>query len=74
METLALALLVIRELPEPQRAAWHELFDHYVFSRSAQEAADHLPLAARGVLGSPSDQRDMQIKQFLRARLPQLLQ
>ena len=40
--TLLLALLTMRELPPAQRAAWQELFRHYVFDSDSSEAA-HIP-------------------------------
>ena len=52
--TLMLALLTMRDLPPAQRAAWQELFRHYVFDSDGSEAA-HIPPAARRVLG-PLDQ------------------
>lgn len=48
-DALNLAILAIRDLPEPDRARWSALFDHYVFSGGA-EAASHLPPEARGIL------------------------
>ncbi|WP_432381146.1 cupin-like domain-containing protein [Duganella sp. P38] len=47
--TLLQALLTLRELPPAQRAAWQEMFRHYVFDSDGSEAA-HIPPAARGVL------------------------
>ena len=47
--TLLHALLSMRELPPEQRAAWRELFRHYVFDSDGSEAA-HIPPGARGVL------------------------
>jgi hypothetical protein len=47
--TLLLALMTVRDLPPAQRAAWQELFRHYVFDSDGSEAA-HIPEAARGVL------------------------
>ena len=43
------ALLALRDLPMPEKRAWKNLFDHYVFSPKAQ-ASDHIPETARGVL------------------------
>lgn len=55
---LMLALHSIRDLPDPERAAWRSWFDHYVFGADAQHAVDHLPRHARGVVGEPSPRRD----------------
>ena len=52
--TLNLALMTIRDLPPAQRAAWKEIFRHYVFDSDGSEAA-HIPPAARGVLAPFDD-------------------
>ncbi|WP_395403273.1 cupin-like domain-containing protein [Pseudoduganella sp. UC29_106] len=52
--TLMLALMTMRELPPAQRAAWQELFRHYVFDSDGSEAA-HIPPGARGVLAPLDD-------------------
>jgi hypothetical protein len=46
---LMLALMTIRDLPAEQRAAWQELFRHYVFEADEANFA-HIPQSARGVL------------------------
>ncbi|RZI57294.1 MAG: cupin-like domain-containing protein [Rubrivivax sp.] len=43
------ALLSMRDLPAPQRAAWRGIFDHYVFNADADTAA-HIPAHARHAL------------------------
>ena len=48
--TLLHALLSLRDRPEPEKRAWRELFDFYVFG-PADQAGAHLPEAARGNLG-----------------------
>jgi hypothetical protein len=73
MNVLALALLVLRDLPQNDRTAWETVFKHYVFGQGADTAIDHIPEAFRGVLGSASPERDMKIKTFLRAKLPSVL-
>lgn len=55
---LMLTLHSIRDLPDPERAAWRSWFDHYVFGADARTAAAHLPPHARGVLGPPAPRRD----------------
>lgn len=59
------AMLTIRDLPEPQRRAWRNWFDHLVFGDDAPAAADHLPAHGRGVNGPSSPERDEAIRQFL---------
>ena len=45
------ALITLRQLPAPQRAAWAALFRHYVFDDPAS-AVEQIPPARQGVLGS----------------------
>jgi hypothetical protein len=47
---LLLTLATVRELPREQRAAWQEIFRHYVFEADEDTAA-HIPERARGALG-----------------------
>jgi len=54
IDTLMLAFLTLRDLPPAQRAAWQEIFRHYVFEADEQTAA-HIPPAARSVL-APLDE------------------
>tara|TARA_B110000879_G_scaffold32081_1_gene43928 strand:+ start:1043 stop:2056 length:1014 start_codon:yes stop_codon:yes gene_type:complete len=48
------AIMGIRELPPEQRAAWREVFDHYVF-KADDKNYQHIPEGARGVL-NPLDE------------------
>jgi hypothetical protein len=73
MNVLALALLVLRDLPTNERAAWETVFNHYVFAKDAPSAAKHIPEPFRGALGDASPNRDASIKAFLRAKLPSVL-
>lgn len=50
LDALMHAILALRDLPPPHRAAWKSLFDHYVFEVDGP-AADHLPADRRGVQG-----------------------
>ncbi|HEU4781548.1 MAG TPA: cupin-like domain-containing protein [Steroidobacteraceae bacterium] len=58
------AMLTLRDLPDEQRAAWRELFEHYVFT-AADEALAHLPREQRGMLGPPSAERTQAIRAIL---------
>jgi hypothetical protein len=51
---LMLALMTMRELPPAQRAAWQDIFNHYVFDSDGSEAA-HIPPAARRMLAPLDD-------------------
>jgi hypothetical protein len=68
MSALMLAILTVRDLPPAQRAAWQNLFHHYVFAADAS-TADHIPADARRVLGP----LDAEAARELRARLLQKL-
>lgn len=50
------AMFSVGGLPDDQRAAWRTMFDHLVFRRNG-DPAEHLPEAARGVLGGASPER-----------------
>jgi hypothetical protein len=47
---LMFALMTVRDLPPAQRAAWENLFRHYVF-QADDETARHIPESARRALG-----------------------
>jgi Cupin-like domain len=68
MSALMLAILTVRDLPPEQRAAWQNLYRHYVFEADASTAA-HIPPQARRVLGP----LDAEAARELRARLLQKL-
>jgi hypothetical protein len=57
-------LLTISHLPEAKRRAWRVLFDHYVF-RLNGDPAEHIPVAARGIIGRSTPELRRMIKQFL---------
>lgn len=63
-ECLIHGLLAIRDLPVSEREAWRAFFDHFVF-RPPSDAANHLPVEARGVLGPRSPARTRLIREFL---------
>jgi hypothetical protein len=62
MDALNHALLSIRDLPQAQRDAWRDLFEHYIFTPKEQR---HIPSERRGVL-NPIDE---QLARKLRASL-----
>ena len=67
-DALMHALYALRHLPPEQRQVWREVFDHYVFCARG-DPAEHLPPAARGVLGPPTRER----LERMRATLAQAL-
>ncbi|TPG42503.1 cupin-like domain-containing protein [Sphingomonas koreensis] len=65
------AMLALRDLPPPEKNAWRAWFDHVVFDDDAASAGDHLPEAARGVLGADTPERTRNILGYLRNMLGQ---
>ena len=68
MNALKLALLSIRDRPEQERLAWKHLFDYYVFGE-ADRAGEHLPDAARGLLGPIDDNAARRLRAELLQKL-----
>lgn len=64
LNALLMAMLSVRDLPEAQRRAWQQHFDHYVFGTGEHTDA-HIPKSARGAL-QPLDPNAARV---LRARL-----
>lgn len=54
MNSLLLALMSLRDRPQPEKDAWRAVFDYYIFG-DAERPAAHLPEAARGNL-APMDE------------------
>ena len=66
--TLSLALMTLRDLPPAQRAAWKEIFRHYVFDSDGGEAA-HIPPAARHSLAPLDDDAARMLRAQILRRL-----
>ena len=66
--TLLHALLSLRDRPEPEKRAWRELFEYYVFG-PADRAGAHLPEAARGSLAPMDAMRARRLRATLLNRL-----
>ncbi len=66
--TLLHALLSLRDRPEPEKRAWRELFDYYVFG-PADRAGAHLPEHARGVLAPMDEMKARRLRAQLLNRL-----
>jgi len=62
------ALMTVRDLPPAQRAAWAELFRHYVFEADG-DTAEHIPPGARGLLGPMDDNASRMVRAQLLKRL-----
>jgi hypothetical protein len=67
-DALIYGFFALKALPPDQRKAWRTVFDHYVFCANG-DPAEHLPPAARGVLGPVSREQLGR----LRATLKQIL-
>ena len=68
ISALMLAIMSVRELPPAQRAAWKNLFNHYVFDSDANTPA-HIPEEARRLLGTLSDDMVRDVRARLLSRL-----
>jgi hypothetical protein len=68
ISALMLAIMSVRDLPPAQRAAWKNLFNHYVFDADANTSA-HLPEEARRLLGNLSDDMVRDVRARLLSRL-----
>lgn len=64
MNALGAALLSIGLLPESKRLAWRAIFDHYVFA-GREEAVEHIPERARGILGESTPELRRTMREFL---------
>jgi hypothetical protein len=68
ISALMLALLAIRDLPDEQRAAWQDMFRHYVFE-PGEQTAGHIPPAARHSLATLTDASARELRAQLLKRL-----
>lgn len=66
--TLLHALLSLRDRSEPEKRAWRELFDYYVFG-PADTAGRHLPEPARGNLAPMDETRARRLRATLLGRM-----
>ena len=68
MHALYHALWAIRDRPEREKQAWREVFEHYVFG-PPERASEHLPAAARNVLGPMDETLARQVRAMLIGKL-----
>lgn len=68
MHALYHALWAIRDRPEREKQAWRDVFDYYVFGPGAR-AGEHLPQAARNMLGPIDENLARQMRAMLIDRL-----
>jgi hypothetical protein len=62
------AMLNLRGLPPPARAAWRALFEHYVFGEATQ-VSGHIPEQRRGLLGELTPADEARVRAQLAQRL-----
>lgn len=62
------ALWAIRDRPEGEKQAWREVFEYYVFG-PGERAGEHLPQAARNLLGPIDENLARQVRAMLIDRL-----
>lgn len=63
-DAFLLAMLAIKDLPEPVRDSWRAMFDHYVFQEHGPPA-DHLPEAKRGIAGTLNEEMAKRLRAAL---------
>jgi len=68
MHALYHAIWTIRDRPEREKQAWRSVFDYYVFGPS-EHAGEHLPEAARRLLGAMDEAQSRQLRAMLLDKL-----
>lgn len=68
MNALYHAIWALRDRPESEKRAWRNVFEYYVFGPGAQ-AGEHLPPAARGLLGPIDENTSRTLRAMLIAKL-----
>jgi hypothetical protein len=68
MHALYHAIWTIRDRPEREKEAWREVFDYYVFG-PAGHAGEHMPEAARRLLGPLDEVQSRQLRALLLSKL-----
>ncbi|MGV8834850.1 cupin-like domain-containing protein [Cellvibrio sp.] len=63
-DALLHSVLTLSALPEKERMAWRHFFNHYVFRGNGDPVA-HIPLEARGVLGTMTSKNHDDIRRYL---------
>ncbi len=64
LNALQHAMMSLRDLPAEQRAAWRQIFDHYVFDHNEQ-TIEHIPEQVRGVLNAMDEESARTIRTLL---------
>lgn len=69
LESMLLAIIGLRDQPQPEKQAWRSFFEHFVFGASAKDISVHLPEKWQNVTGPKSPDRDAYIFDFIKNRL-----
>ena len=64
-EALIHGIYAIRNLPDSQRSAWREIFEHYIFNPNISESSEHLPNDFKGILAPLTPELAAKIRNFL---------
>jgi hypothetical protein len=64
------SVITMKNLPPDELARWRVMFDHYIFGAGG-DPADHLPEAARGILGRRTPELIARVKKLLIEALSQ---
>ena len=68
IDVLQHAILSLRGLPAEQRAAWRNMFDHYIFNYD-ENNFDYIPESGRGILAEIGDESARKIRAMLLSKL-----
>lgn len=68
MDLLTHAMMSLRDRPTPEKNAWKEIFDYYIFNDSENVTA-HLPPECHGVLSQTDELQARQLGALLRNKL-----
>ena len=64
LNALYYAVITMRDLPPNELEAWRNMFNHYIFGDNG-DPAEHLPEAARGILGRRTPELVARVKKLL---------
>jgi hypothetical protein len=64
MHAMYHAIWTIRDRPEREKKAWRDVFDYYVFG-PGEQAGEHMPEAARRLLGPIDETQARQLRALL---------
>ncbi len=68
-DAVLLAMMDVRDQPQPEKEAWRAYFEHFVFGDNAAHVADHLPERWQQLTGPKTRERDARLTQFVISQL-----